>query len=66
MLLKDTSLVSVIALDDLLRKTNIVVGVTKEPFFFYFVACMIYLTLSVISSLGISRINVWARRGEVR
>ncbi|MFN0262958.1 ABC transporter permease [Tepidamorphus sp. 3E244] len=65
-LLKDTSLVSVIALDDLLRKTNIVVGVTKEPFFFYFIACMIYLTLSIISSVGIGRINTWARRGEVR
>ena len=64
-LMKDTSLVSVIALDDLLRKTNIVVGVTKEPFFFYFVACMIYLTLSVISSIGINRINAWANRGQV-
>ncbi|MCC0012759.1 MAG: ABC transporter permease [Rhodobiaceae bacterium] len=64
-LLKDTSLVSVIALDDLLRKTNIVVGATKEPFFFYSVACLIYLTLSVISSLGINRINTWANRGQV-
>ncbi|MCB1477643.1 MAG: ABC transporter permease [Tepidamorphaceae bacterium] len=64
-LMKDTSLVSVIALDDLLRKTNIIVGVTKEPFFFYFIACMIYLTLSIISSIGITRINAWATRGEV-
>lgn len=30
-LLKDTSLVSVIALDDLLRKTGLAVRVTKEP-----------------------------------
>ena len=51
-LLKDTSLVSVIALDDLLRKANIAVGATKEPFLLYFVACMIYLVLSIISSIG--------------
>ncbi|MGE0846529.1 MAG: ABC transporter permease [Flavobacteriaceae bacterium] len=65
-LLKDTSLVSVIALDDLLRKTNIVVGNTKEPFFFYFVACMLYLVLAVISSIGIGRARSWAERGQVR
>lgn len=65
-LLKDTALVSVIALDDLLRKTNIAVGATKEPFFFYFVACMIYLVMSMISSVGIGRINTWAQKGEVR
>lgn len=65
-LLKETALVSVIALDDLLRKTNIAVGSTKEPFFFYFVACMIYLVLSMISSVGLGGIDRWTRRGEVR
>lgn len=65
-LLKETALVSVIALDDLLRMTNIVVGSTKEPFFFYSIACLIYLTLSILSSVGIGRIDAWARRGEVR
>ncbi|MEM1044878.1 MAG: ABC transporter permease [Pseudomonadota bacterium] len=65
-LLKETALVSVIALDDLLRMTNLVVGNTKEPFFFYSVACLVYLTLSIISSVGIGRIDAWARRGEVR
>lgn len=65
-LLKETALVSVIALDDLLRTTNVVVGATKEPFFFYFVACMIYLLLSIISSVGIGQIDAWTRRGEKR
>ncbi|MCB1474853.1 MAG: ABC transporter permease [Rhodobiaceae bacterium] len=65
-LLKDTSLVSVIALEDLLRKTNIAVGATKEPFFFYMTACLIYLTMSLISSLGVARADKWASRGEVR
>lgn len=65
-LLKETALVSVIALDDLLRTTNVIVGATKEPFFFYFVACMIYLMLSIISSVGIGQIDAWTRRGEKR
>jgi polar amino acid transport system permease protein len=62
-LLKDTSLVSVIALDDLLRKTQIAVRVTKEPFLFFGVACLMYLALSMISSLGIVAIERWANRG---
>ena len=65
-LLKDTSLVSVIALNDLLRMTSVVVGATKEPFFFYAVACAIYLVFSIISSFGISWIEAWAARGERR
>ncbi len=56
-LLKDTALVSVIALDDLLRKTNIAVGVTKQPFFFYSLACLIYLVMSIISSAGLSAVE---------
>ncbi len=63
-LLKDTSLVSVIALNDLLRATSVAVGNTKEPFFFYFVACMIYLVMSIVSSFGITAIERWAERGE--
>lgn len=59
-LLKDTSLVSVIALNDLLRETQVAVGVTKEPFFFFAVACGIYLVLSIISTAGLMRIEAWA------
>lgn len=62
-LIKDTSLVSVIALNDLLRQTQVAVGVTKEPFFFYLVACLIYLVFTLISSAGINRLEVRANRG---
>ncbi len=65
-LLKDTSLVSVIALTDLLRQTKIVVGATKEPFFFYLVACLLYLVMAIISSFGQSALENWANRGERR
>lgn len=62
-LIKDTSLVSVIALNDLLRQTQVAVGVTKEPFFFYLIACLIYLMFTLISSAGINRLEVRANRG---
>jgi polar amino acid transport system permease protein len=65
-LLKDTSLVSVIALNDLLRMTNVAVGATKQPFLFYLVACLIYLVMSIISSFGIHGIERWSERGHVR
>jgi len=62
-LLKDTSLVSVIAFNDLLRMTSVAVGTTKEPFFFYFVACMIYLFFSIVSWFGIGAIERYSERG---
>jgi polar amino acid transport system permease protein len=65
-LLKDTSLVSVIALNDILRETAVAVRATKEPFFFYLVACLIYLVLSMISSVGIAGIERWSERGMRR
>ncbi len=65
-MMKDTALVSVITLSDLLRQTTVAVGSTKQPFFFYLVACLIYLTLSILSSIGIWRIDAWASRGVER
>lgn len=63
-LLKETALISVIALEDLIRVTNIAVGATKEPFFFYSVACLIYLCFSLISSVGLGGIERWANKGQ--
>ena len=65
-LMKDTALVSVITLNDLLRNTTVAVGSTRQPFFFYAVACLIYLLMSMISSLGIWQIDAWASRGLKR
>jgi polar amino acid transport system permease protein len=62
-LLKETSLVSVIALADLLRQTNIAVGATKEPFFFYGVACLVYLVMSLISAWGLAIVERRLGRG---
>ncbi len=63
-LLKETALISVIGLDDILRWSGIAARVTKEPFLFFGVACLIYLVLAMISSIGLTRIRTWAQRGE--
>src|SRR5690606_29410223 len=63
-LLKDTSLVSVISLSDILRQTSIAARVTKEPFLFFGVACLLYLALAIISSYFIGRIARWADAGS--
>ncbi|PWL17962.1 ABC transporter permease [Falsochrobactrum shanghaiense] len=63
-LLKDTSLVSVISLSDILRQTSIAARVTKEPFLFFGVACLLYLALAIISSYFIGRIARWADAGN--
>jgi polar amino acid transport system permease protein len=65
-LLKDTSYVSIIGLADILRQTGVAVKVTKQAFLFYAIACGIYLVLAVISSVGLSYIERWAKRSEIR
>ena len=65
-LLKDTALVSVIAVDDLMRQVRVAAGSEREPFFFYAVALLIYLALSIVSSFGIQGVERWSERGEAR
>jgi polar amino acid transport system permease protein len=62
-LLKDTSLVSVIALSDLLRMTSVAVERTRKPFEFYAAACGIYLLMTAISTFAIARAERAAQRG---
>ncbi|WP_011580902.1 MULTISPECIES: ABC transporter permease [Chelativorans] len=56
-LLKETSLVSVIGLADILRQTGIAARVSKEAFLFFGIACLLYLGLSVLSSFAFSAIE---------
>ena len=56
-LLKDTALVSAIALPDILRQVGIAARVTKHAFLFYGLASLIYLALAIISSFGIHAIE---------
>jgi polar amino acid transport system permease protein len=65
-LLKDTALVSVVGLADILRQTGIAARVTKEAFLFYGIACLLYLALAILSSFAFSAIERWAGKAEVR
>lgn len=65
-LLKDTALVSAIGLPDILRQTGIAAKVTKQAFFFYGLACILFLVLAILSSFIFSWIENRARRAEVR
>jgi polar amino acid transport system permease protein len=61
-LLKDTALVSVIGLSDILRQTGVAARVTKEPFLFFGLACLIYLVLALLSSIAFNAIERWASK----
>ena len=62
-LLKDTSLVSVIALPDLMRQSYLAALATKQPFLFYLAACLIYLALAGLSAFAFARLEKRAARG---
>ncbi len=49
-LLKDTALVSVVGLNDIMRQAQVAISATKEPFTFYMVAAIIYLMLTVVAT----------------
>lgn len=62
-LLKDTALVSVIGLNELMRQAAVAVGYTKEPFTFYLAAACVYLLLTSISMAGLYYLERFANRG---
>ncbi|KGK42352.1 hypothetical protein LH51_07980 [Nitrincola sp. A-D6] len=61
-LLKDTALVSVIGLDDLMRQAYVAAGFTKLPFTFYLAAAFIYLFLTIIFMQAIRLLENRANR----
>jgi polar amino acid transport system permease protein len=65
-LLKDTALVSVIGLADILRQSSIAARVTKDAFLFFGVACLIYLVLAIISSVGIGAIERSVGKADIQ
>lgn len=62
-LLKETSLISVIALPDLMFWTGRANIVTKEPFLFFGMACLIYLVFSLASAAGLQALETRSNRG---
>lgn len=62
-LLKDTSLVSVVGLDEIMRKSALAVSYTQQPFTFYLAAAFIYLAMTAVSMAGIQVLERRAARG---
>jgi arginine/ornithine transport system permease protein len=54
-LLKTTALLSVLGLDDVLRKASLAAGATREPFTFYLAVAFIYLLLTTVSTVLLQR-----------
>ena len=50
-LLKDTALVSVIGLNELMRQASVGSAATKHPFDFYLAAAILYLALTLLATL---------------
>ncbi len=65
-LLKQTSLVSVVGLEELMRKGVIAVGATNQPFTFYATVGAIYMVLTGVLTLALRGLENRASRGYAR
>ena len=63
---KDTALVSIVGLDDLMRKANQAAQTTREPFTFYLAASLFFLAITVVSMAVIALLERRASRGVRR
>lgn len=62
-LLKDTALISVVGLEDLMRKTSVAAGSTHDPLTFYSIAAGLYLSFTSVSLVGLALLEWHANRG---
>jgi octopine/nopaline transport system permease protein len=61
--LKDTSLISVTGLVEIMRQSYIAAGSTRDPLFFYSFAAVLYLLLTYISMKLINKLEVKYSKG---
>ena len=61
--LKDTSLISVTGLVEIMRQSYIAAGSTRDPLFFYSFAAVLYLLLTYLSMKLINKLEVRYGRG---
>lgn len=61
---KDTALLAVIGFIELTKATSLAAGTTKAFLTFYLAAGLLYLGLSLVSTLLFGRIEKWARKGQ--
>ena len=63
-LLKDTALISLVGLTDLVRMADVAAAVTKQPFLFYLIAGFAYIIFSSLTMIGAQRLERWVNRGQ--
>ena len=61
--LKDTSLISVTGLVEIMRQSYVAAGSTRDPLFFYSCAAILYLVLTFLSMKLINRLEAKYSRG---
>ena len=61
--LKDTSLISVTGLVEIMRQSYIAAGSTRDPLFFYSVAAVLYLVLTFLSMKIINKLEIKFNKG---
>ena len=61
--LKDTSLISVTGLVEIMRQSYVAAGSTRDPLFFYSFAAVLYLMLTYLSMKLINRLELRYSRG---
>jgi octopine/nopaline transport system permease protein len=66
LVLKESALISVTGLIELLRQSQIGSGSTREPFPFYLTAAALYLVITSVSTYGFGRLEARSMRGVRR
>ena len=61
-LLKDTALVSLIGVNEMMRQAQMASASTYEPFTWYAAAALIYLAISLVSEFGLKQASRYTRR----
>ncbi len=61
--LKDTALISVTGLVEIMRQSYIAAGSTRDPLLFYSVAAILYLFLTFFSMKILNKLEVYYRKG---
>jgi len=63
LVLKESALVSVTGLVEIMRQAQIGAGSTRQPFTFFFAAAVLYFVISSVSGWALGRVELRSRRG---
>lgn len=55
--IKDTALVSVVGLQELMRTASVGAGSTRNPLIFFLIAAVVYFVITIISQAGFDRVE---------